>query len=76
MVEERGLYNNNNVININNDYEDSNKYERHILFIGDGVNDAQAISVATIGVAIDTKNVLTCESADIVILGSDLRNVV
>mmetsp|Transcript_60818 Transcript_60818/g.51500 ORF Transcript_60818/g.51500 Transcript_60818/m.51500 type:complete len:142 (+) Transcript_60818:1285-1710(+) len=50
--------------------------EQHVLFVGDGVNDAQAISAASIGVAIDTKNVLTCESADVVILGSDLRNLV
>lgn len=57
-----------------NDQTDSSK-EKHVIFVGDGVNDAQAISAASIGVAIDTKNVLTCESADMVILGSDLSNI-
>jgi len=52
------------------------KRDSHVLFIGDGVNDAQVISSASIGIAIDTKNVLTCESADVVVLGSDLRNLI
>ena len=50
--------------------------ERHTIFIGDGVNDAQVIAAAHIGVAIDTKNVLTCSSADLVILGPSLQNLV
>jgi len=52
------------------------KLNSHVLFIGDGINDSQVISSSTIGIAIDTKNVLTCESADVVILGSDLRNLI
>jgi len=54
----------------------NNEHNKKAIFLGDGVNDSQAIAEAFIGIAIDSKNIITCNSADVVILGNSLSKVV
>ena len=52
------------------------KESKKILFTGDGINDAPALTQADIGVAMGNGTEIAMESGDVVVMEGDLENVV
>ncbi len=52
------------------------KDSKHIVFIGDGINDAPAMVESDIGIAVESATDITKDSGDILLLKSDIYGII